>query len=191
MFYLFYLFKGLIEQKANLLLQHYSRVRQLLQAPPSAKGATRTPFGASGAHTAGMEDFDLEDPHGPGGEMSANLVSVLGTGPKVPMGQDLLRVNPPKSEDYRSDESDGDDDGDTRPLTRDELKQRTLNKLTKKMGGGLAMLNMSGANNTNTNTNTGNTNTQGGGALNGTNGTAGPNNANTDGPSPKKAPRKK
>ena len=174
-------------------------MRQLLQAPPSAaKGASRTPFGASSAHhahNAGMDDFDLEDPHGPGGEMSANLVSVLGTGPKVPMGQDLLRVNPPKSEDYRSDESDGDDDGDTRPLTRDELKQRTLNKLTKKMGGGLAMLNMSGGNNTNTNVNsnanTANNNAQGAGALNAMNGTAGPGNANTETISPKKGLKKK
>lgn len=27
------------------------------------------------------------------------------------MGQELLHVNPPKSEDYRSDESDNEDDG--------------------------------------------------------------------------------
>jgi len=180
---------GLIEQKANLLLQHYSRVRQLLQAPPSGKGATgRTPFGAA---SAAMDDFDLEDPHGPGGEMSQNLVSVLGTGPKVPMGQDLLHVNPPKSEDYRSDESDNDDDGDTRPLTRDELKQRTLNKLTKRMGGGLAMLNMSGNNNNNSTQGT----AAGGGAGGATGAQAGAqtgaSNANGDSPSPKKVSKKK
>lgn len=130
---------GLIEQKANQLLQHYSRVRQLLQtAPASGKAPTaRTPF------AAGATEEELNEAEA---GASQNLVSVLGTGPKVPMGQDLLHVNPPKSEDYRSDESDNEDDGDTRPLTRDELKHRTLTKLQKRMGGGLAMLNMSGNN---------------------------------------------
>jgi coiled-coil domain-containing protein 63/114 len=124
---------GLIEQKANMLLQHYSQVRQLLQDPPTAHkmGTTglKTPF--SGGGGGAMDDGDGPDSDAAVGQ---TLVSVLGTGPKVPMGQDLLHVNPPKSDDYKSDESDEDDDGDTRPLTRDELKHRTLNKLQKRMG---------------------------------------------------------
>jgi hypothetical protein len=108
------------------------------------------------------------------------------------MGQELLHVNPPKSEDYRSDESDNDDDGDTRPLTRDELKQRTLSKLSKRMGGGLAMLNMSGG--ANNNSTLGGTGMGSGGASNSlgnTGGQAGLLNVNTDSPSPKKASKKK
>jgi hypothetical protein len=129
---------GLIEQKANQLLQHYNQVRSLLQAPVASRSANaKTPF----ASAAAQEELELSEQEA---GASQNLVSVLGTGPKVPMGQELLHVNPPKSEDYRSDESDNEDDGDTRPLTRDELKHRTLNKLQKRMGGGLAMLNMSG-----------------------------------------------
>ena len=137
---------GLIEQKANQLLQHYNKVRSLLQAPVSFAGKTpgKTPF--SGAGTSGDDADMIEQDAG----VSQSLVSVLGTGPKVPMGQELLHVNPPKSEDYRSDESDNEDDGDTRPLTRDELKHRTLNRLQKRMGGGLAMLSMSGGGNLNT-----------------------------------------
>jgi chromosome segregation ATPase len=175
---------GLIEQKANQLLQHYNRVRPLLQAPPSQAKATtaRTPFSTA----AGIEDELNEAEAG----ASQNLVSVLGTGPKVPMGQELLHVNPPKSEDYRSDESDNDDDGDTRPLTREELKHRTLSKLQKRMGGGLAMLNMSG-------------NAGGGQGLGGTGGlgmsgtassaATGGGGAGNDvnSPSPKKASKKK
>ena len=42
------------------------------------------------------------------------------------MGQDLLHVNPPKLDDYQSDDDDEDEDDDARPLTRDELKARTL-----------------------------------------------------------------
>jgi len=122
---------GLIEQKANQLLQKYTQVRQLLQQPPSSGG---------GADGSGNMDGgeDVHDVHGASeaADMGQTLVSVLGTGPKVPMGQDLLHVNPPKADDYRSDESDDDDDGDTRPLTREELKYRTMNRLQKRLGGG-------------------------------------------------------
>jgi coiled-coil domain-containing protein 63/114 len=45
-------------------------------------------------------------------------------------------VNPPKLDDYQSDDDDEDDDDDTRPLTREELKARTLNRLQKKGHGG-------------------------------------------------------
>lgn len=115
---------GMIERKTNQLLQGYTCVRSLLYAPgvgkdPSAKDST-----ATGADVAEENDADP----------AQALVAVLGVGPKVPMGQDLLHVNPPKSEDYKSDDSDDDDDGDTRPLTRDELKHRTLNRLQKKLG---------------------------------------------------------
>lgn len=70
---------GLIEQKANLLLQHYSQVRQLLQGQPSTKSLSvpgRTPFGRGDRDTGEDEGDD-------GNDLSQNLVSVLGTGPKV------------------------------------------------------------------------------------------------------------
>ncbi|CAM9889818.1 unnamed protein product, partial [Sphacelaria rigidula] len=53
--------------------------------------------------------------------------------------QELLHVNPPKLEDYSSSEESGSDDDDARPLTREELKGRTLNKMQRKNareGGG-------------------------------------------------------
>jgi len=59
--------------------------------------------------------------------------SVLGMGPTTPMGQDLIHVNPPKLEDYSSEEEDDDDEGETRPLTRDELKAKTLNRMYRRV----------------------------------------------------------
>jgi len=53
--------------------------------------------------------------------------------------QELIHVNPPKLEDFSSSEESGSDDDDARPLTRDELKGRTLNKIQRKNareGGG-------------------------------------------------------
>lgn len=53
--------------------------------------------------------------------------------------QELIHVNPPKLEDFSSSEESGSDDDDARPLTRDELKGRTLNKIQRKHareGGG-------------------------------------------------------
>ena len=51
-----------------------------------------------------------------------------------------LQVNPPKLDDYQSDEEEEDDEDDTRPLTREELKTRTLNRLQRRgqTGGGAA-----------------------------------------------------
>lgn len=44
-------------------------------------------------------------------------------------------MNPPKLDDYQSDEEEDDDEDDTRPLTREELTARTLNRLQKKGAG--------------------------------------------------------
>ena len=50
------------------------------------------------------------------------------------MGQDLIHVNPPKLEDYSSEEED--DNDDTRPLTRDEIKAKTLTKMYQRSKAG-------------------------------------------------------
>lgn len=61
----------------------------------------------------------------------AQLVSVLGAGPATPMGQDLIHVNPPKLDDGSSDGSEEEDE-DFRPLTRDELKAKALNRMGRR-----------------------------------------------------------
>lgn len=110
---------GLIEQRANLILQNYAEVKQnmassggkspaglMLSAPNESGGAFRTDLSAeeasNTASTAGMGAHNMSLNLGPtaavpkkstgstGGGFS--LASVLGTGPKVPMGQDLLHV---------------------------------------------------------------------------------------------------
>eukprot|EP00605_Chrysophyceae_sp_TOSAG23-4_P000435 GSChrysophyteH1.ASY1.ANO1.492.1 assembled CDS len=84
---------GVIEQKANRLLQVYAEVRQAQL-------------------TMKKEEED-----------------------KKSNSSELLNVNPPKVEEYQSDDEDDDDEDDTRPLTRDELKTRTMNKLQRRGGG--------------------------------------------------------
>jgi hypothetical protein len=101
---------GLIEKKANVLLQSYANIRSFMIA------ATEH----SAAATQG------EDPM---------LGSVLGTGPKIPMGQELLHVNPPRADDYQSDDEEEIGEDDTRPLTRDELKTRTVSRLQRRLEG--------------------------------------------------------
>lgn len=44
----------------------------------------------------------------------------------------LPQINPPKLDDYQSDEEEEDEEDDTRPLTREELKTRTLNRLQRR-----------------------------------------------------------
>jgi hypothetical protein len=100
-------FLGIIEQKSNKLLQVYSDIKK----------------------TATLRKTQKDSADG-----VATLASVLGVGPKVQRGQELLNVNPPKVEEYQSEDEDEDDDDETRPLTRDELKIRTLNRLQRRGG---------------------------------------------------------
>ena len=115
---------GVVEQQANTILKKYAEIRQALLQPSIS--AAQLSIGADGE---GNEDR-------PGSPSSpakiSTLTSVLGVGPKVPMGQDLLHVNPPKLDDYQSDDEEEDEDDDARPLTREELKARTLNRLQRK-----------------------------------------------------------
>lgn len=107
---------GLIEQKANAILAKYTAVRQhLMQAPSAGSGSS-----------ANANTIELTQ------SPSKSIVAVLGSGPKIPMGQDLVHINPPKLDDYQSDDEDADDDVEMRPLTRDELKSRTLNRLQRR-----------------------------------------------------------
>lgn len=96
---------ALVEQKANSLLKDYTSIRQALMQPVVGVDAT-----------AGQSS------------PSKSLVSVLGAGPKVPMGQELLTVQPPKLDEYQSDEED---DEDARPFTREELKSKTIGRLQR------------------------------------------------------------
>lgn len=101
---------GLIEKKANVMLQSYANIRQFMIA------ATE--------HTAAASQG-----------VDATLSNILGTGPKIPMGQELLHVNPPRADDYQSDDDDEIGEDDTRPLTRDELKTRTVSRLQRRLEG--------------------------------------------------------
>jgi hypothetical protein len=101
-------FLALVEEKANALMKDYASIRAALMQPVEGVDAT-----------AGHDS------------PSKSLVSVLGAGPKVPMGQELLTVQPPKLDEYQSDEED---DEDARPFTRDELKSKTIGRL-QRMGG--------------------------------------------------------
>jgi coiled-coil domain-containing protein 63/114 len=124
---------GIIEQQANKILKNYAVIRQsLLQ--PTGPGGLGASIPGPGDGLDSFNDGNLSPSSL--ALKSATLTSVLGTGPKAPMGQDLLHVNPPKLDDYQSDDDDEDDDDDTRPLTREELKARTLNRLQKKGHGG-------------------------------------------------------
>lgn len=142
---------GQVEQKANSMINAYANVKTALNkgtittgaVGPAGSGAAAVAAVKSGAHmggnVSGLSDRDqaLLTVGNPqlGASKSQNVISVLGVGPKIPMGQELLHVNPPKLDDYQSEEDDEDDEDDARPLTRDELKARTMNRLQKRGGG--------------------------------------------------------
>ena len=58
--------------------------------------------------------------------------NVLGLGPTIPLGQDLIHVNPPKLEEFSDEEGSDDDEDEAKPLTRDELKSKTFARIHKR-----------------------------------------------------------
>lgn len=108
---------GLVEARCNEVLQQYAASQQ--------RERSRLAEGSAGAKG------DDSESNG----MAAAVLNVLGTGPVTPMGQDLIHVNPPKLDDYSSDEGGSDEDGENlRPLTRDELKAKALNRMNRRGG---------------------------------------------------------
>ncbi|DBA00509.1 TPA: hypothetical protein N0F65_006413 [Lagenidium giganteum] len=128
---------GVIEQKTNEILHKYALV-VLHQKPKKGKDVDIyeqeaimmvNQNAAAASATAGAANADKTAP--PAGPASS-LHSVLGIGPLTPMGQEPLQINPPNLEDYSSeDEDSGDNEENMHPLTRDELKVRTLKGLRR------------------------------------------------------------
>jgi coiled-coil domain-containing protein 63/114 len=124
---------GVIEQRTNDVLHQYATV--VLQQQPKL---TNKRVGDVLDQEAAGTTNHTKDKESTTGATSA-LHSVLGMGPLTPMGQEQLQINPPNLEDYSSeDDDDGDNDDAMHPLTRDELKVRTLKGLRRlnHAGGG-------------------------------------------------------
>jgi len=58
--------------------------------------------------------------------------AIVGLGPQTPAGAIHLNVNPPTTGDEFSSDEESDDEDEDRPLTRDELKARTMRRLNKR-----------------------------------------------------------
>lgn len=72
----------------------------------------------------------LQDSYQDLGEMSRSTVFPQA---RVQISQhDNIHINPPKVDDYNSDDEDDDVEDDTRPFTLEELKIRTMNKIQRK-----------------------------------------------------------
>ena len=141
---------AVLEKKTNELMQTYRNVQQTLTAGFTHDGGASSTTGTKTKGGVSIERQPL-------------FVTVLGSGPKVPMGHDFVHVNPPKADDlykYDSmqnaanaanntsfgDEENGgtnvpmghsgvdeEDEEETRPLTRDELKYRTLSRIQRRL----------------------------------------------------------
>ena len=61
------------------------------------------------------------------------VVAVIGQGPAAPAGSTVINIDPPVIGDEDDSEDESDDD-EERPLSRDELKAKTLRGLTKREG---------------------------------------------------------
>jgi len=102
---------GSIEQRTNEILQQYAAIQQVKspQKPDEPAGQAAPPATTSQA-----------------------MLNILGMGPPTPMGQELIQVDPPNLEDYSSEDESDEEDDDARPLTREELKAKTLKGIHRK-----------------------------------------------------------
>jgi len=66
-------------------------------------------------------------------EGGGEVVAVIGQGPAAPAGSTVINIDPPVIGDEDDSEDESDDD-EERPLSRDELKAKTLRGLTKREG---------------------------------------------------------
>ncbi|ETP04356.1 hypothetical protein F441_18828 [Phytophthora nicotianae CJ01A1] len=113
---------GVIEQKTNEILHQYAAVVTKQQADAQKNKTTSDAYDRESQFTAAA----VGAAGGTNGAV-ATLHSILGVGPIAPMGQEPLQINPPNLDDYSSeDEESGDNEDAMHPLTRDELKVRTL-----------------------------------------------------------------
>ena len=96
---------GIIEQRTNEILQMYA------------------------ASQAAMHGQD-----GAPGQGSA-LSSILGQGPQTAAGSLQISIEPPSTTDDTELDSSDDEQDEDRPLTREELKAKTMKNLSKREGG--------------------------------------------------------
>jgi len=100
---------GSIEQRTNEILQQYAAIQQVNSPQKSADGGGAAPTSTSQA-----------------------MLGILGMGPPTPMGQDPIQVDPPMLDDYSSEDDSGSEGDDAQPLTRQELKAKTLKGIHRK-----------------------------------------------------------
>ncbi|RLN96919.1 hypothetical protein BBJ28_00003388 [Nothophytophthora sp. Chile5] len=121
---------GVIEQKTNEVLHQYAMVVSKQQADALKNKTTTDAFDREAHFAANAMAGSSAAAAGAAGGTSgavAALHSILGVGPLTPMGQEPLQINPPNLDDYSSEgEDSGDNEDSMHPLTRDELKVRTL-----------------------------------------------------------------
>ena len=94
---------GIIEQRTNEIMQMYAAVKMQENG----------------------QDISSAD-------SQAELASILGHGPAVPLGAGEVKVTPPSAGDDVDSEELSEDEEDDRPLTREELKAKTLRNLAKR-----------------------------------------------------------
>ncbi len=75
-----------------------------------------------------------------GANAAQRVHNLLGPGPQSPKVEDNVCVNPPKLTDYSSDENSVDEVDDSRPLTIEELKLKTLNRMNRPRKKSLAAM---------------------------------------------------
>lgn len=126
---------GVIEHKTNDILHHYATCMANAKSRKDNNNVHGNIYEQEAIFTANANaslSSHNKQSTVPPQSAAAALHSVLGIGPLTPMGQEPLQINPPNLEDYSSEDDDsGDNDDNMHPLTRDELKVRTLKGLRR------------------------------------------------------------
>eukprot|EP00960_Hanusia_phi_P077045 768641-Hanusia_phi.AAC.4 len=113
---------GIIEQRTNEILQMYTAA----QMRQSGHDETSPDIQVCGLHPPCALLLTISCPQ-------TKLAAILGQGPQVPLGSGKVEVvPPPASGELDSEEGSEEEEEEDRPLTRDELKAKTLRSLAKR-----------------------------------------------------------
>ncbi|KAF0691983.1 Aste57867_16889 [Aphanomyces stellatus] len=124
---------GMIEQRTNEILHLYAVYQKNRNAAVDVPEPVVVQVAATPVIGTFLIFASVDDAHDAGHAASSHqLHAVLGIGPTTPMGGEPLQINPPNLEDYSSDEEENIEHTDQmHPLSRDELKLKTLKGLRR------------------------------------------------------------
>ena len=68
---------------------------------------------------------------------AVGAATILGQGPAVPAGSNVVAIEPPSTTDEVEEAEEDEEEEEDRPLSMEELRQRTIKAMNRRLEGGV------------------------------------------------------